>query len=354
MYRVVVCGTGNVGRHALRAVVEHPDLELVGVRAYSEAKRDVDVGDLIGAGPTSVSCLTELEEVLKIEADCVCYCPLGSTVPGGFDQALEELCTLLRAGYNVTSSALEHLVHPKIVPEALRRLNDACAAGRSSFFDTGINPGFAMDLWPVTMSRLSRTIDQIRVTEVVDMCRYDSLMARDFMGFGLPDGHRPIDVMHQNHLRSPFYASLRQVADAMGLTLSDVRYERAAAITDQPVEVAIGTLGAGTVAAFKMKFTGVVDGRDFLVHSWVWRMSDDVASEWPTGDQWILEIDGDPQVRSSFSLSTTFDARRPVSLTVAALNVNAIPELCRAPSGVHTNLTLPVLAGGYPSWRAYA
>jgi 4-hydroxy-tetrahydrodipicolinate reductase len=83
-------------------------------------------------------------------------------------------------------------------------------------------------------------------------------------------------------------------------------------------------------------------------------MSDEIAHDWPTGDQWLLEIDGDPQVRSSFALSTTFDARRPVSLTVATLNVNAIPSLCAAPAGVQTNLTLPVLAGGYPSWQVGA
>ena len=31
MYRVVQWGTGNVGRLALKAIIEHPDLELAGV-----------------------------------------------------------------------------------------------------------------------------------------------------------------------------------------------------------------------------------------------------------------------------------------------------------------------------------
>jgi hypothetical protein len=29
-YRVVHCGTGNIGREALAGVIHHPDLELVG------------------------------------------------------------------------------------------------------------------------------------------------------------------------------------------------------------------------------------------------------------------------------------------------------------------------------------
>ena len=31
--RVIQFSTGNVGRHALRAIIERPDLELVGVHA---------------------------------------------------------------------------------------------------------------------------------------------------------------------------------------------------------------------------------------------------------------------------------------------------------------------------------
>ena len=126
----------------------------------------------------------------------------------------------------------------------MERLAQACADGGLSFYDTGINPGFTMDLWPITMSRLSRSIDQVRVTESVDMARYDSPMARDFMGFGLPPGDRPLDAMHRElaHLSGPSTRTLRQVADAMGCRLDDVRYERDVAVTEVPVEAAIGTL----------------------------------------------------------------------------------------------------------------
>jgi 4-hydroxy-tetrahydrodipicolinate reductase len=351
MFRVIQYGTGNVGRHALRALIERPDIELAGVRVFNPDKIGRDAGDLIDAARTGVSAVGTLEDVLRLDADCVNYSALGSTLPGGFDDVVEELCMLLRHGFNVTSSSLEHLIHPVIVPKALEALTDACAVGNASFYDTGINPGFAMDLWPITMTRMSRTIDQIRLTEVVDMKQYDSRMAGEFMGFGLEPGDRPIDAMHRDVYGSPFYASLRQLADAIGVTLDSVRYEREVATTDSKVEVAIGTLEPGTVAALRMRFIGVVAGEDFLVNSWVWRMSDDVAQDWPAGDQWLLEVDGDPQVRASFELSTKFDAKRPVSLTVAMLNVNAIPTLCQAPPGVYSNLTLPTFGGGYRALR---
>ena len=45
-HRVIQWATGNVGRSALRAVAEHPDLELVGLFVSDEAKQGVDAGEL--------------------------------------------------------------------------------------------------------------------------------------------------------------------------------------------------------------------------------------------------------------------------------------------------------------------
>jgi 2,4-diaminopentanoate dehydrogenase len=36
-YRVIHCGTGNIGREALAGIIHHPDLELVGHYVSSHA-----------------------------------------------------------------------------------------------------------------------------------------------------------------------------------------------------------------------------------------------------------------------------------------------------------------------------
>jgi 2,4-diaminopentanoate dehydrogenase len=348
MYKVIQWGTGNVGTHALRTIVERNDLQLAGVKVYNEAKRGLDAGELLGRESLGVSCVVELDEILTIDADCVSFNGLGAHDPKAFDRTVDQLCALLRHGFNVTCSALEHLIYPAMMPETLKKLEEACHDGGASFFDTGINPGYTMDFWPVTLTRLSRSIEQIRLLEVVDMKTYDSLMMRSFMGFGLSPGQvTPLDEMHLDWRTSPFYASMLEMADAMGLVIETVRYAREEGLTEHDIEVAVGTFEAGTVVVNKMTYTGVVGGHDFFVHSWVWRTTDDVHAEWGVGDHWECDIVGDPNIHSSLALSTSFDAGRPVSLTVATLNVNAIPTLCDAPPGVYTNLTLPNFAGGY-------
>jgi len=50
MLRVVQWATGAVGRHAVAAIHDHPDLELVGALVYSDSKAGRDVGEICGVG----------------------------------------------------------------------------------------------------------------------------------------------------------------------------------------------------------------------------------------------------------------------------------------------------------------
>lgn len=45
-YRVIQWATGNVGTRALRTVIEHPALDLVGLWVSSDAKRGQDAGSI--------------------------------------------------------------------------------------------------------------------------------------------------------------------------------------------------------------------------------------------------------------------------------------------------------------------
>ncbi len=49
-YRVIQWATGNTGQRALREVIRHPALELVGVRVYDAAKEGIDAGELVRRG----------------------------------------------------------------------------------------------------------------------------------------------------------------------------------------------------------------------------------------------------------------------------------------------------------------
>src|SRR5207248_11521736 len=94
-YRVVQWATGNIGTRSLRAVLEHPDLELVGVYVHSPDKVGRDAGELCGAESTGVAATNDIEDVLALEADCVLYMPQQCDFC--------EVCCLLDSGANVVT-----------------------------------------------------------------------------------------------------------------------------------------------------------------------------------------------------------------------------------------------------------
>ena len=62
--RVVVWGTGNVGRPALRAIAAHRDLELAGVIVANPDKVGRDAGELAGIEPLGVAATDDVDAVL--------------------------------------------------------------------------------------------------------------------------------------------------------------------------------------------------------------------------------------------------------------------------------------------------
>ncbi|MCJ7670551.1 MAG: dihydrodipicolinate reductase, partial [Acidimicrobiia bacterium] len=68
-YRVVQWATGNIGTKSLRAVIDHPGLELVGLHVHSADKVGKDAGELCGAGTTGVVATSSIDEILALRAD---------------------------------------------------------------------------------------------------------------------------------------------------------------------------------------------------------------------------------------------------------------------------------------------
>src|SRR5688572_12715794 len=108
-YRVVQWSTGNVGRYALRGIINHPDLELAGLWVHSDDKVGRDAGELAGVGPVGVAATNDVDALLALKPDCVCYTATADQRP---TEALEDLTRILRAGVNIVSSSMVMLVYP--------------------------------------------------------------------------------------------------------------------------------------------------------------------------------------------------------------------------------------------------
>lgn len=108
-HRVVQWGTGTVGLHALRFVIDHPDLELVGLKCFTDGKVGVDAGEIAGRPSTGIKATTSTDELLALDPDCIVYMPRDAlfdpTLPDSPSRPwLEDIQPLLASGANVVSS----------------------------------------------------------------------------------------------------------------------------------------------------------------------------------------------------------------------------------------------------------
>jgi hypothetical protein len=116
---------------AIKAVLEHPELELVGAWVHSKAKAGKDIGVLAGVDPIGVTATDSIDEILAMDADAVIYAPLLPNV--------DEVTALLRSGKNVISPV--GWFYPGESEAA--PLRAAAVQGGVTLHGAGIGPGAA-------------------------------------------------------------------------------------------------------------------------------------------------------------------------------------------------------------------
>ncbi|GBE64747.1 hypothetical protein MFM001_12090 [Mycobacterium sp. MFM001] len=346
--RVAQLGTGNVGVHALRALIANPEFELTAVWVSSDAKAGKDAGELAGLDvSTGIAATADLDAVLATRPQCAVYTAMADN---RLPEALDDYRRILAAGVNVVGSSAVFLQYPwQVIPqEMLTPLEDAAREGNSSLFVNGIDPGFANDLLPLALAGTCQNVQQIRCMEIVDYATYDSATVMfDVMGFGKPIDEIPM-LLQPGVLSLAWGSVVRQLAAGLGIELDEVteRYEREPAPAD--FDIASGHIPQGSAAALRFEVLGMVDGQAAVVLEHVTRLRDDLRPDWPQpaqpGGSYRIEITGEPSYAVDVCLSSPNGDHNHAGLVATAMRVvNAIPAVVAAPAGIRTTLDLPLV-----------
>lgn len=349
--RVVVWSTGGVGSIAVDAIRRRPDMELVGVWVHSPDKVGRDVGELAGGEPLGLTATDDADALIALAPDCVVYAASGPDRDGG---AVPDYLRLLAAGINVVSTTSTSLIHPPsyFVPDWRDQLEAAAVAGGVSFYGSGIFPGFGSDAMALLMTTLSKSIRRITVSEVALNDHYpvaDVMM--NAMGFGRPLDYQPT-LATPGFIEMAWQAPIRLIADGLGVQVSEIRGTLDRELTDRDIEVAFGTIEAGTCGAVRTRAAGMVDGREAIVLEHVIRMARDVAPDWPTSEfdaTYRVDIDGDPDIHCALTLGAAegHGAGRAAMAATAMRVVNAIPYVVAADPGLLSSLDVPMTLPRY-------
>ena len=356
--RVVIWSTGGIGSIAIRAIHRRPNLDLVGVWVHSPDKDGRDAGDLANGEPIGLAATTDADALIALKPDCVVYAASG---PERDALAIPDYVKLLSAGINVVTTSTTRLVNPHSYEPAEWRdqLSAAAKEGQVSLYASGIEPGFAADYLPLVLTTQSSQIEKIHAYEIglYDDYGVPDIMS-DALGFGRPLDYQPW-IGYAGAIGGEWQGQLRMIADAVGVEVQEVRETFDRAVTHRTLEVAMGTVEAGTCGALRMQAIGVVDGREAIVIEHVTRLAPDVAPDWPTlpgALGYRVVITGQPDIDCTMA-ATVRDRKKAgiegmtsgagAMVATAMRVVNAVPYVVAAQPGLLSSVDIPLTIPRY-------
>lgn len=344
--KVIQWSTGNAGRCAVRGIVSHPELELVGLHAHSPDKVGRDAAELADLDTqTGVRATDHVDALLALDADCVCYTAQGET---RIRETIGDLTRILAAGKNVVNTSIVSLCYPPFSsPKLIDALQAACEEGGTTLYTSGFDPGWSGDVIPLALASTSQRVDSIRVTECMDYSTYeDPGFTGVYFGFGRPlDFEAPL--LQPGMLKGGWGCMVLLLADALGVKLDEIREVHERLPAPETFETAMGTIEQGTCAGVRFEVQGIVDGKPALVAAHVNRLRQDIGPEWDrlSGDKhsgYRIEVRGEPNLTCEIEpVGSDGDHNTAGILGTAMRVVNAIPVVCAHETGVVSTLDLP-------------
>jgi 2,4-diaminopentanoate dehydrogenase len=339
--RVVQWATGGVGVAAIRGVLEHPELELVGCWVYSAAKAGRDVGDIAGTQPLGIAATNSIDEILALDADAVIYTPLMANP--------DEVVALLKSGKNVVTPV--GWLYPS--ERSAAPLREAALAGNATLHGTGIAPGGISEKFPLMLSAMSTGVTFVRAEEFSDLRTYEAPdVLRHVMGFGeTPD--KALTGPMQKMLDSGFIQAVRMCVDQLGFAADPkVRATQEIAVATAPIDSPMGPIEPGQVAGRKFHWEALVSGEPVVRVTVNWLMGEEnLDPAWsfgPEGQRYEMEVQGNPDFTVSvkgFQSDVGGEGPEYGVVGTAAHCVNSVPAVCAAEPGIATYLDLPLISG---------
>ena len=146
-----------------------------------------------------------------------------------------------------------------------------------------------------------------------------------------------------HHEVASFGPSLRMLADALSMPLDDVVGTGEAAVATKTVEIAAGTVEAGTVAAQRFEVNGVRDGRTVLRFRANWYLTTAIEPAWDLRESgWHVLVEGDTPLDIAIRYPVSEEEYPAMTPGLTAHRpVNAIPYVVAAAPGIRTTAELP-------------
>jgi 2,4-diaminopentanoate dehydrogenase len=330
--RAVLVGFGSANQAILELGLTRPWLEFVGIVVRSPTRDGERASVRVPGAPSTLRCSTDLAGTIRSTRPDVAIVATATRLA----DVLPVLSAIAPTGTPIVCTAEDlAFIRPGDSEEALQ-IVELATANHIPIVATGANPGFVLDLWPLTLSGLAWDVQRLRARRVVDVSVFGPRV-RASLGIDVtPETFRAgiADGSVVGHAGFP--ESLRILASAMGRELERIEVTSQPIIADRPLTLPDGSVVApGRTAGANQQATGWYGGERWLEISMTLHIDPPAAGLTPT-DQ--------VQIEGRHGLSVRVDPGCRALLSTAAMIVNGLPRAIAAPPGVHRPGDLPAVA----------
>jgi hypothetical protein len=329
--RVMIMGLGPIGAGVARQLATRKNFKIVCAVDIDPAKAGKDLGEVIGLGKkTGVKVGTDpAAAVRKTKPQVAVLC-----TSSALKKVWPQVEAVLKLRVPIVSTT-EELSYPWFSNRALARKIDAAAKkAKVAVVGTGVNPGFAMDALPITLTAICERVDSVRVDRIQD-ARIRRLPFQQKIGSGLTPAEFGERVKALTVRHVGLTESVAMIADALGWKLDRITDEIQPKIAEAPVESQFLKVEAGKVCGIVQDGIGSINGKPVIaLHMEAYLGAPETYDR--------VRIEGSPRL----DVKATGGYHGDVA--THSITVNTIPKALSAPPGLHTmrSLALPSFAGG--------
>jgi hypothetical protein len=336
-YKVIVWGLGNVGRAAIRMIMDKESLELVGAIDVDPNKVGRDAGEVFGFGKTGVAVSSDVDKVFAMDADVILnYTPLVRDEKGGFTPSARDMCRALSAKKNVITT-IPIYYSQVTTPELYKMIDDCARENGVTYLPSGLLPGAYASYIPMVISGIMGRVDKIVVESGEDDQHNNSSWVRVF-GYGVDPKVFPSERLKAG-IVSYYVSGVYEMGDRLGFKFDDFKNTHEEFTAPEDLHPVFGTVKKGTICGHRFTMSGYVGGKEAVTLRYVHKICNDVAPEPPIHD--TVHIEGlpgdiDMELRGMMPLDESY-------VTSAAPTVNIIPAVVEAEPGFRQAMDLPVV-----------
>ncbi len=326
--RVLFYGLGPIGAAVARQVASRKGFKIVGAVDIDHAKVGLDLGQVIGLDKKLRIRVTNdaLGAIKEGKPDVAVLCTSSSLkkVMPQIEQVLGKKVAIV--------STTEELSYPVGKNRALAKKIDALAKkAKVAVVGTGVNPGFAMDALPITLTGICERVDSIRVDRIQD-ARTRRLPFQQKIGSGLTKEQFAAKVKEGTVRHVGLTESVTMIADSMGWKLDKITDVIQPKIADKAVESDLIAVDPGYVCGIIQDGIGYSKGKPVItLHMEAYLGAPESYD--------AVTIEGNPRVTSRVVGGLHGD------IATASITVNSIPKILRVSPGLRTMADMPI-----PSW----